>query len=86
MNFVECVTFLNCCHQKQCDNVSGSIMAKGEIKKVFMVIAPPQKKEVYIKHCMSRSADHVEWKVADLNADEQNMETELAEKQNMTQT
>lgn len=43
MNFVECVTFLNCCHRKQCDNVSGSIMAKGEIKKVFMVIVPPQK-------------------------------------------
>lgn len=59
-------------------------MAKGEIKKVFMVIVSPPK--VYIKHCMSRSADHVEWKVADLNADERNVETELAKKQNMTQT
>lgn len=59
-------------------------MAKGEIKKVFMVIVPPPK--VYIKYCMSRSADHVEWKVADLNADERNVETELAKKQNMTQT
>lgn len=85
MNFVECVTFLNCCHRKQCDNDSGGIMAKGEIKKVFMVIVPPPKK-VYIKYCMSRSADHVEWKVADLNADERNVETELAKKQNMTQT
>lgn len=45
MNFVECVTFLNCCHRKQCDNDPGGIMAKGEIKKVFMVIvSPPPKK------------------------------------------